>query len=271
MSMSTSTKTSVDDTEREGRLGSQTLLRGLDVLEAVMGGAVTVADLTKRLGLARSTAHRLASSLVDRRYLSYTAQDGYRLGPKLLELGYHARHQVVITRVVRPYLESLSRQTGHTVHLGIVQGAKALYLDKIAGRRPIEISSHVGDMHALTTTGLGKALILDDDEGSWRRAWKIEHPNASEKGFRIWAERMHHYANERCSFDLEENEEGIRCVGSPIRDSTGRVIAAISVSGASRYMNDAHMRKLAKDLLVVVEEISKSLGWVPLGRAHTSD
>lgn len=244
------------------RLGSQTLARGLDVLEAIMAGAVTVVDLTAQLGLSRSTAHRLASALVDRRYLSYASQEGYRLGPKLLELGYHARHQIVITHVVRPYLETLVRETGHTVHLGIIQGGQALYLDKIAGRRPIEISSHVGDMHPLTLTGLGKALILDETEAAWRKLWASDSPKGTEKSFRIWVERMRQYARSGHSFDLEESETGIRCVGAPIRGADGRIVAAISLSGAVRYMNDAHMRALATTLVSVVESISHHLGWV---------
>lgn len=232
-----------------------------------MEGAVTVADLTARLKLSRSTAHRLAAALVERRYLSYAAQDGYRLGPKLLELGYHARQQIVITRIVRPYLEALVRDTGHTVHLGIPHGSRVLYLDKMAGRRPIEISSRVGDTQPLTSTGLGKALILEQSESRWREIWANDNPNAAEKDFRTWVQRMNRYADCGYSFDLEENEKGIRCVGAPIHDANGDIVAAISISGAGRYMDDAHLVKLAAKLVPIVQDISCNLGWVSKSQA----
>ena len=73
--------------------GSQTLLRGLDVIEAVVDGPVPLDKLAARLGLTRSTAHRLATALVERRYLSFVPRFGYQLGAKLLELGFHAQRQ----------------------------------------------------------------------------------------------------------------------------------------------------------------------------------
>src|SRR5262245_44683465 len=74
--------------------GSQTLVRGLDVLEAVAAGATTLASLCEVLDLNRSTMHRLATTLVGQRYLSFAPRVGYALGPKLLELGFQARAQM---------------------------------------------------------------------------------------------------------------------------------------------------------------------------------
>lgn len=229
-----------------------------------MGGTVGIAELADRLELTRSTTHRLASALVERRYLSFAPREGYRLGPKLLELGYCARQQVNINRIVHPYLETLSRQTGHTVHLGILEGSKALYLDKIAGRRRIEISSRVGEVHPVTSTGLGKALVLDESEAVWRELWTGENPSDRKaKGFPAWLERMKQYKAKGYAFDLEENEDRVRCVGAPIRDSAGRIVAAISLSSAAQYMDEARMREMAKAVLVVVQDASRELGWVP--------
>src|SRR5258707_6466721 len=124
--------------------GTQTLLRGLDLLEAVTHGAISLAELSRTLNLNRSTVHRLASALVDRGYLKLTPREGYTLAAKLLELGFAARQQISLPRVARPHLERLAELTGDTVHLGILDGNKALYLDKLPGRRRIEISSRVG-------------------------------------------------------------------------------------------------------------------------------
>ncbi len=133
--------------------GSQTLMRGLDVIEAVAAGAITLQQLSDTLELTRSTTHRLAASLVERGYLGFTPRSGYRLGPKLLELGHLAQEQADIVQVARPHLEELAQSTEDTVHLGILDGDLALYLDKMPGRRRITISSRVGDRQPLSSTG----------------------------------------------------------------------------------------------------------------------
>src|SRR3981189_2945549 len=99
-------------------LGTQTLMRGLDVLQAVAAGATDLAALAAALGTTRSTTHRLASALVERRYLNFVPREGYSLGPKLLELGYEARQQIDVARVARPFLEKLAGSSEETGHLG---------------------------------------------------------------------------------------------------------------------------------------------------------
>ena len=96
--------------------GSQTLLRGLEVLNVVANGVTNLGNLSERLGLTKSTTHRLASALVDQRYLTFTHREGYSLGPKLLELGYQASQQMDIPRLARPHLEALSASSLDTVH-----------------------------------------------------------------------------------------------------------------------------------------------------------
>src|ERR1700712_708107 len=155
--------------------GSQTLVRGLDVLDAVAMGVSNLNALAETLNLNRSTTHRLAATLVEQRYLSFMPRVGYALGPKLLELGYKARAQMNFPRVARDHIEALARETGDTVHLGILDDTRALYLDKIPGSRRVEIRSGIGDRHPLRSTGLGKALILDLGEARWRELYESEH------------------------------------------------------------------------------------------------
>ena len=244
-------------------LGSQTLVRGLDVLEAVAAGVNNLADLAATVKLNRSTAHRLASTLVEKRYLSFVPRSGYGLGPKALEVGYQARVQLNIPRLAREHLESLAAQTGDTVHLGVLDGTRALYLDKIPGRRRVEISSRVGEVQPLRSTGLGKALLLDEDDVKLREIYRCEngigHPYQVPET--TWLKRMRDYARNGYAFDLEENEDRIRCVAAPVRDATGKIKAAISVSSAAHYMDDQRMRSLIDDVRGAADLISRELGW----------
>lgn len=258
-----SSKKADSGAETETRSGAQTLSRGLDVVDAVSQGTTALQDLATELGMPRSTAHRLASMLVERRYLRFIRGEGYSLGPHLLELGHVAGQQTSLQRVAREHLEALAGATGDTVHLGILEGSRALYIEKIPGQRRVEITSRVGERQPLRSTGIGKALILDADEDQLREYFNYEARSGRRYGMRLsaWLERMRDYAGKGFSFDLEENEDHVRCVAAPVRDFSGRIVAAISLSSAAQYMSDRRMLELARDVRRTAGEISSALGY----------
>lgn len=244
--------------------GSQTLVRGLDLLDQVIDGPVKLAELSQRMGLTRSTTHRLANALIDRGFLTFLPREGYLLGPKLLQLGFLAQGQADIVQIARPRIEELASQTEDTVHFGRLDSDLALYLDKIPGRRRVDISSRIGDRQPLSSTGLGKALLLDDSEARWTAIFEAEHPPGTRRpDFDVWMERMRGYVASSHAYDLEENEDLIRCVAAPVRDASGKIVGAISVSSAAQYMDDDRMQTLSVDVRGTAERISRDLGWSP--------
>ncbi|UZK64676.1 IclR family transcriptional regulator [Sphingomonas sp. M1-B02] len=244
--------------------GSQTLVRGLDMLDKVIDGPVKLAELSARMSLTRSTTHRLANALIDRGFLTYLPRDGYQLGPKLIQLGFLAQSQADIVQIARPRMEDLAARTEDTVHLGRMDGDLALYLDKIPGRRRVEISSRIGDRQPLTSTGLGKALLVDASEAEWERLFVADQSHGAPRADRtIWFDRMRGYADQGHAFDLEENEDLIRCVAAPVRDVSGKIVAAISVSSAAQYMDDDRMSELSSEVRETAQKISTDLGWSP--------
>lgn len=248
--------------DRRVGVGSQTLMRGLDVIEAISERSLTLAVLAAKVDLSKTTAHRLATSLVERGYLAFTPREGYRLGPRLLALGHRAQAQTDIVQVARPHIEALAAKCADTVHLGVFDTDGALYLDKIAGQRRINISSRIGERHPLTSTGLGKALLLDRDPTEWEQLFKAERRHGHlTADFATWRERMKTYAAVGRAYDLEENEDQIRCVAAPVRDAKGGIVAAISVSSAAHYMDDARMEALTADVVGSARAISHDLGW----------
>jgi DNA-binding IclR family transcriptional regulator len=243
--------------------GSQTLLRGLDLLEAVMDKPLSLSDLSKQLDINRSTVHRLASALVERGYMKLVTGEGYMLGAKLLELGHAARHQISLPRVARPFLEALCEITGDAVHLGVLFDDMALYLDKLSGARRIKIGSRIGERHPLCSTGLGKSLLLDQSEMEWLALFQKERGPClpDDPGFIDWRNQMRGYSAGGYSFDLEENEDRVRCIGAPIRGETGAIVAAVSVSSVAQYMSEARMFELIKTVTGTANAISRQLGW----------
>ena len=244
--------------------GAQTLLRGLDVMEAVAAGAADLAALAQALGTTRTTTHRLASALVARRYLGFSPGSGYNLGPKLGELGLRFRRALPLHQAAQPFLARLAAQTLDTVQLGILDEGTVLYLDKVPGGRPFEIRSAAGDRHPVWSTGLGKALILDLPEAQWEgfvgrgRAGPVP---VSGKARLEWLERMRLYAARGVAFDLGENEPELFCVAAPIRDAGGEIVAAVSVSSLLPYMQPERMEVLSGEVRATAAEIGRSLGW----------
>src|SRR6201985_2395097 len=192
--------------------GTQTLLRGLAILEAAAAGARDLRSFGAALGTTRSTTHRLVSSLVQARYLRQV-QGGYLLGPKLIELGTIALEQMPLTAVARPHLESLAEQTLDTIHLGVRDGDDVLYIDKIPGTRGLEMRSRVGHRMPLASTGIGKAMMLDLEAGAWKRLLDVSLKALKKKSFKpetrpdidTFLQRMTRYSHGGFTFDLEEN------------------------------------------------------------------
>lgn len=230
-------------------------------MEAVAEGLVDIADIAARTGMTYSTTHRILSALQKRHYLARDPHHGYRLGRKVLELGYRAYSQIDLTRLANPVLRRLARETLDTVHLGYAESDLVIYLDKIANQRAVEISSRIGGSKPLITTGIGKALLLDRSEQEWTQVYErgahlLREPISCEQ----WLSIMRNYAKAGYSYDLGEDEQSIRCVAAPLRDSSQRIVAAISVSSTQEYMDEARMQALVPKVLDAARQISAELG-----------
>lgn len=249
--------------------GTQTLLRGLGVVQAVADGARDLKEIARRIGTTRSTTHRLVSCLVEERYLRVLPQVGYLLGPKLIELGFQAREEVPLAMLARPYLDELSQLTGDTVHLAIRDGDEVLYLHKNPGRNGPEMRSRVGHRMPLARTGIGKALLLDSPENEWQRLYQISLPEVArnplwpvheEQSWEQVRQRMHEYVEGDYAFDLEDNEPSIRCVAAPIRDAGKHIVAGISIASTVPYMPLEKMAELVPLIKQVAARLSAELG-----------
>ncbi len=251
-----------DDSQKNSS-SALTLKKGLDVLDRVSKGDSTLGEIGRSLGVNKTTVHRLASTLVEMDFLSYSPRDGYCLGSRLLELGFVASHQITLTRIAHPHLMRLSADTGDTVSLGIRDGHDVHYIDKIAGTRRIEVRCIVGERQALRNTALGKALLLDESEETWRDVYRREAAVMPDYRYELktWLGVMADYRASGCALDLDENEDHIRCVAAPIRGIRGRIIAAISVSSAKQYMDDERIKTLEVYVRETAKSISRGMGF----------
>ncbi|MGL6259641.1 IclR family transcriptional regulator [Vibrio sp. WXL103] len=235
--------------------GNQALNKAIDVVDAVADGHRQLKAICEATSLPKSTVHRILQGLIEARYLREVKGIGLVLGTKMIQLGNKAQKDMPLKEVAHPILSELAEQTKDTVHLGIKDEDHIFYLDKISGQRPIELRSRIGDRLPLAATGIGKSLMIDMPQMEWRRLIK-KHDNID---LPHMLQRMNEYSKRDYSYDLEDNEELVRCVAVPIRNKYGNIIAAISVTSIKPYMPDDRMVNLIPVLQKYSQRISDSL------------
>ena len=237
----------------------------LDVLSA-QGPDLSLGEISEKLGLHKSTAHRLMMvlerhKLVDRN----SANARYRLGLKLFELGTRAVSQLDLRERARSVLERLVLETGETVHLSILDDTEVLYLDKVEPARSVRMSSTVGRRNPAYCTAMGKAILAHLPEAQveaivHKHGLKAMTSNTITSLLELKEEladiRVRGY-----SVDDEEIEEGVRCVGCVVRDFSGGPMAAISVSGPSFRVTLEKVKGLSRAVVAAAGALSAQLGF----------
>src|SRR5690348_1529407 len=200
--------------DESSMLGKITVLLG-----AFTGGAaVSLADLGRRTGLARSTVHRLVTDLVEHGWVRRVG-NRYELGMALFELGELVPVKHRLRTVALPYMQDLLAATGETVHLAVRDGTDAVYAEKLHGHRPLPLPSRTGGRAPLTCTAVGKALLAHESPEVVRevldrplRGWTA----ASVTDPRVLLRQLDEIRRTGLAQEREEAAPGGACVAAPV-------------------------------------------------------
>jgi DNA-binding IclR family transcriptional regulator len=203
-------------------------------------GRLTLAQIVRRTGLPRSSAHRMLERLVQLRWLRRSGRD-YELGMRLVELGSLAVHQDRLHRAAIPLLHDLHRATGLVVHLAVLDGADVVYLEKIGDRMITAIPTRVGGRQPAHCTAVGKAMLAYAEQTDVidlaTRKTKYSVNTRAQLAAELAKVRAHGVA-----FEREESLHGFGCVAAPIGGGPREAVAAVSVCGPmSRMMFDQRL------------------------------
>lgn len=253
--------------ERAGG-GVQSVERALSLMDALgeERGEVGIAELSKRVGLHVSTAHRLLTTLVAKGYCRQSPETGrYALGGKLFRLGEASLGQMDLSRTARPFLARLCEETGETANLVVLDGRDALYLGKAESPQNLRIFSRIGHRAPLHCTAVGKILLAYRPPearaallGRGPLKALTRHTNTSRKGLLAELTRVR---DQGYALDLEECEEGAACLAVPVLGAGGQIEAALSVSGPSVRMTPQRLAELAPLLCRAGQALSLQLGF----------
>jgi DNA-binding IclR family transcriptional regulator len=252
--------------ERQGET-VQSVTRALTLLDALgdSRGEVGIAELSKQVGFHVSTAHRLLSTLIAQGYARQNPETGrYGLGAKAFHLAESYLAQMDLRRVVHPVLERLSRETGETANLVILDGREALYLDKVESPQSLRIFSRIGRRAPLHCTAAGKVLLAGR---SWPEVQRMLGKGTLERytprtilSVDVLHRELEGVQREGVALDREECEEGATCLAAPVLNARGETVAAMSISGPTLRMQAERIRELTPVVVGMGREASRRLG-----------
>lgn len=246
---------------------TRTLSRGLDVLEALARGdehGLGPSAIGQRVALDKATVMRLLRTLVEAGYVTQDEKTRrYRLTGKILWLAHCVTARLDLRSVARPHLTALRDELGETVHLGVMEDLRVVYVDKLEAENSIQLVSAIGQAMPLHSTSLGKAMLAalpdEEREGKYVRMDFLPRTDRTIPDLATFREEIRRTQRRGYSTDDRENEPFGACVGAAIVGADGRPVGAISIAGPSFRIHD-RFQQFGERVRAVAGAIAQELG-----------
>ena len=254
------------------RMTHRSLERGLRVLEtaAAAGGATSLAEVARKTGLHRSTAHHLMQTLVSLGYLDQDAATrGYQLSAKLFRLTGRTWSPEQLGRIAEPFVAALTARTGEGSSFAAYRNGTVTIVAKFDANGPVRVVQDVGSQRPIHATAVAKAILpwLPEAEldGLLRRTrFERYAPNTiTSRAGLVAALRRIRAAG--FAVDDEEHIEGIRCIAAPVFGYSGQVLGSLCAVGPKSRMTHQKLRELRAPLREQAAALSRKLDWEAAG------
>jgi DNA-binding IclR family transcriptional regulator len=227
---------------------------------------VSLREMARELRISPASAYRALTSLKEMGYVRQHAQDStYQLTLKIAWVSAQVLEHVQLRQIAHPVLQHLTSVTNETTHLAVLEGIEFVYIDKVDNSQAVRMRSRVGQRGLLHCTAAGKSMLAFLPEAEVEPILRrLKFPALTEHTITDMArfrEQLLKVRRQGYAVDDEENELGIRCIGSPIYDHAGRLSGALSVSGWTITMTRERMPQLAPELMQACQRISEELGF----------
>ena len=250
-------RTDGDDSGAKSVTGAQTLERGLDLLERAVHDPMSIQDLIRQSGVNRGIVYRLVSALTARGYLTQDGSGRLRGGSTLLQLGHSTAAYTNIVTVAGPHLDALALETGLSAFLAKREGDYSLHLLRSAGVERIAVTTQPGTRRLLPETGLGKALLCDEDAATWTRLLRLVDSRYRQSD---WQPQVQRLRDTGVLFQIGSPPDFINSVCAVVRNATGDIVGAINVAAAAQYLGEARMTELQPIVADAARAISVAMG-----------
>lgn len=240
----------------------QSVDRALEILEILSQEprGLGVTALSHRLDVAKSTTHRLLNTLLNRNFVMKDENDYYKLGTQVLFLSNYVIENFNIIDIAKSKIKELSDKTNETIHLVFYDNNEVVYIDKAEPEQTIRMHSRIGKRGLMHCTGVGKAILAFMNEEEAERVLKEKgmkaHTPNTITDLELMKVELQKIRSKGFSIDNVENEEGIRCIASPIFDHHQNPIAAISISGPESRVT---LERIDKELIDLIKNTAKKI------------
>lgn len=242
-------------------LSIQKAFRILEILSARMPQGVT--EIAETLELEKSSVSRLLKSMLELGYVTTAARRGqYQVSPRILVLAQQYLDSDRLILEARSILRELALEARATAHLGIVIEGQTLVVAKEPSPELIQVATRVGARIAPHASALGKALLAGLPEDRLEPFLAAPLPRFTDKTVvdrRQFVRALDEVRRKGYSLESEEEHPGVGCIGAPVRDASGRWVAAISAAGplggTPFRLDQAHV----KMVLAKAEQLSERL------------
>jgi IclR family KDG regulon transcriptional repressor len=256
------------ETELPNRNTIQSINRAMDILQAfpVLGPEVSITSLANHLGLNKATICRILATLEAQGFITHTTEGRrYRLGVSLFELGAYYQSQLDVRRQALPFLQALSTKVNETAFLCVRDGNFVLCVERVDVQKDFEhFALRVGGRLPLHC-GAAPRIILSEfeDQEIAHYAKQTGLPPTTPRSISTLEKLMEDVnKTRRLGYVLSDEDvtPGISSIGAPVRDYSGEVVAAISVSGMAGFFRD-HLAELAQEVKRTAMLISENMGY----------
>ena len=225
-----------------------------------------VSELARRLGLGKSTVHRMLTTLVAEGLIEQNPRTGgYRLGIVMFELGQAVRVHMDLHAAVGPVLGELRAQTGESSQVGVLDGHEVVYVDRMESAHSLRLFTETGRRVPVHCTSSGKVLLAYLPEARRQavlRAAPLDAltPHTITDRSQLAAE-LDRVRRRGWAEAVNEREVGVASIAAPVRDISGEVVAAISIGVPLARCSVMALRRLAPVIMEAAEAASRRLGW----------
>jgi DNA-binding IclR family transcriptional regulator len=225
--------------------------------------AITAADVAQELGVARSTAYRYVKSLIAAGFLAAEPTGGLTVGPRVIELADIARRGAGLGALALPAMRRLRDATGETVLLTRRVGRRVVCMERVEAQGPVRISYERGATLPLHAGAAALVLLAWEPPGTARRllaAAPLERFTPStEIDVDPLLERLQTIRETGLARAVSELDDDITGIAAPLRDGTGRVVAAIGIAALTRRATPARLARMERELRAATRRVDRQL------------
>ncbi len=227
---------------------------------------IGASEAARRLGIAKSSAHRLLATLAAEGFLERLPGGQYRLGITLWELGSRMIHGIEMRDVAHPVLEALRNKTNETVHLARLDGNEVVYLDRFESQATLRLFNRVGTRNWAHCTSSGKAILSVSSDELVEQVLCLGLPRMTPRTITSRSALLDALRKGRelgYVMSLEESEIGVNSVGAPVFDHRGEPVGAVSVAGPSPRLTIEKLPRVGRLVKQAAHRISERMGYRP--------